>query len=350
MSARKEKKADLTLDPPLFTLEKNPDLEIFTFRMPSRIPLNSLDKLEFDLSGTEPCTFQAGDVKYKLQLGTDVENESFRVLVPKAKAKKADDKDSDDSDDDDNDEDEKYLQPASIPFSRHFNVLAITKEMTERIVAPRQDKAPANVDPMFRAYAHVPQKTGLKRRWMPLGVPVAAAAAEPKRAKRTATATPMKKQASLSKKQTATTPMKEESSPSKKQKGDSGKKSTTPRKEANGKRSEAKSAAAAAEPEKATTTGTTTTPMKKESSPSKKHKGDNGKKSTTPSKETSGKSSEAKPKRIKLEGEDTDGDATPLRKEDKKSAKKEKEAKKEAKREKKESKKKRKSSVKKEEE
>jgi hypothetical protein len=226
MSARKEKKADLTLDPPAFTLEdENPDLEIFTFRMPSRIPLNSLDKLEFDLSGTKPCTFQAGDAKYKLQLGTAVENESFRVLVPKAKAKKADDKDSDDSDDDD-DDDEKYLQPASIIFSRHFNVLATTKELNERTIAPHQDKAPANVDPMFRAYSHVPQKTGLKRRWMPLGVPVAAAcAAEPKRVKTTTK---------------TTTPIKKESSPSKKQKEDKGKKLTTPIKETNGKSSPAK--------------------------------------------------------------------------------------------------------------
>lgn len=246
MSARKAKAADLTMDPPVFTLEENPDLEIFTFRMPSRISLNSLDKLEFDLSGTKPCTFQAGGEKYKLQLGTAVENESFRVLVPKAKAKKADDKDSDDSDDDD-DEDEKFLQSASIPFSRHFNVLASTKEMTERIVAPRQDKAPANVDPMFRAYAHVPQKTGLKRRWMPLGVSVAEASAEPKQVKAATT-------------KTKTTPMKKESSPSKKQKGDKGKKASTPSKETNGTSSEAKAKRIKLEEE---TTDAGATPSKK---------------------------------------------------------------------------------------
>lgn len=286
MSARKEKKADLTLDPPAFTLEENPDLEIFTFRLPSRIPLQSLDKLEFDLSGTKPCTFQAGDVKYKLQLGTAVENESFRVLVPKAK--KAKDNDSDESDDSDDDDNKKFLQPASIPFSRHYNVLSTTKELTERIVAPRKDKAPANVDPMFRAYAHVPQKTGLKRRWMPLGVPaVAAGVAEPKQLKST------------------------------------------------------------------TTTTATATPMKKESSPSKHQNGDKGKKSksTTPTKEKNGTSSQAKPKRIKLEEDDSSdgGASSPLKKAEKKSAKKDKD-KKEAKKDKKESKKKRKSSIKKEEE
>jgi hypothetical protein len=179
MSARKEKKADLTLDPPAFTLEKNnPDLEIFTFRLPSTIPLNSLDQLELDLSGSataKPCRFQSGGAKYNLQLGTAVENESFRVLLPKAKAAKKDKDDSDDDDSDDDDDDDKHLQPATIPFTRHFNVVAATTALTERTLAPRQDKAPVAVDPMRRAYQHVPQITGLKRRWMPLGVPAAPA-------------------------------------------------------------------------------------------------------------------------------------------------------------------------------
>jgi hypothetical protein len=127
-----------------------------------------------ELSATDPASqhFESNGSKYTFQWGHPVENESFRLLLPKSKDEKAkkDDSDSDSDDDSDDDDDEQYyLYPTKIPFTRHVNVVEAVPLQAETELAPRIDNAPAAVVPIRRAYHHVPPKKGLKRRWMPLG-------------------------------------------------------------------------------------------------------------------------------------------------------------------------------------
>jgi hypothetical protein len=59
------------------------------------------------------------------------------------------------------------MQPTFRPFVRHFDVFADYERLTDLQVVPL--KGPAPVDKMRHAYASVPQRTGLKRRWFPAG-------------------------------------------------------------------------------------------------------------------------------------------------------------------------------------
>jgi hypothetical protein len=125
-----------------------------------------------------------------MTLGDTFENDTFRVLEPlsgrKKKNQRGDDDGSDsasasDSDDDnpnkkrkENDKDlddevmKKLLRPSSKPFTRHFNVLKAFTHMSETQMAPLNGPDP--IDPMRHAYEPIPQRMGLKRRWMPFGV------------------------------------------------------------------------------------------------------------------------------------------------------------------------------------
>jgi hypothetical protein len=72
----------------------------------------------------------------------------------------------------------KFLYPCRKPFARHFNVVKSFPKMSETQLAPLKGPEPAD-DAMRHAYAPIPQRKGLKRRWMPTGaetVPLAAAA------------------------------------------------------------------------------------------------------------------------------------------------------------------------------
>ena len=98
---------------------------------------------------------QSGDQKYGVVLGEAFENESFRVLV---------------------EGENKFMVPAMVPFAKHLNVAHYDaiKEVSHTDLAPGVDRAPTPIGPVRKAYSVVPQKTGLKRRWMPSGVPPAA--------------------------------------------------------------------------------------------------------------------------------------------------------------------------------
>ena len=205
----------LRLDPPKFSLGgdnssqngNNGELdsnryELWSFRLPASIPIQDLDGCELTVPATAAASAAGGILSapaaengkaaaaaaaassnnpfsfatkngdnYTLRWGHQVENESFRVLVPY--------KDGDDeSEDEDNDNNNKkqFLAPANAPFQRHINVVSVVEEVSETKLAPGMETAPKpNLvtrgipHQMRRAYQHVPQKTGLKRRWMPLG-------------------------------------------------------------------------------------------------------------------------------------------------------------------------------------
>lgn len=169
---------DKTLDPPTFRLPAT-DLsngnnenryELWTIRLPSAVDIQDLEgsSLQLDPSNPSSSNFESNGIKYSFQWGHSVENESFRVLVPAATAKDDSDESDSDSDEGGKKKKERYLIPLPTPFQRHLNVVtAVT--LSETDLAPRVDNAPTAIDDVRRAYAHVPQKTGLKRRWMPLG-------------------------------------------------------------------------------------------------------------------------------------------------------------------------------------
>lgn len=178
----------LQLDPPKFTVdENNEDLELWSFRLPVSLSVSALKGIKYHPSKGY-ATFSADGKEYRLQLMKDADMESFRVLVPQVtnKAKGGgkgenggddDDKSSSSSSDDDDDEEGEgadgettkgMLQPSKKAFSKHFQVLSSVPTLTESQLAPLEGPPPA--DKMRHAYAPVAQRTGLKRRWMPLGV------------------------------------------------------------------------------------------------------------------------------------------------------------------------------------
>lgn len=168
--------------------------ELWTFRVPSDMNVSDLDGVEINLKAISKNSNNGGmkinDGKFALTQGDSVENKNLRVLVPgDGKKKKKDDSssssDDDDSENSDSDDDSHkkkkkkvsfssnnkfLLHPSSKEFARHFNVNKVFSRKSEAQLAPRQ--GPESVDDTLRhAYCHIPQRTGLKRRWMPLGTP-----------------------------------------------------------------------------------------------------------------------------------------------------------------------------------
>jgi hypothetical protein len=212
---------ELALKPPKFTVSGNnaddsddgsdSNIELWTFRMEQGFPLQKLDGVKFNLKelqstgDTVRITTKNQKNKddeddkeeegYTMTVGETFENETFRVLEPlssinrktnQSSSSDSSDSDSDSSSDssdkkkrnqkkkdkqphmDDDDTMKKLLCPSSKPFTRHFNVLKAFTHMSETQMAPLQGPEPT--DPVRHAYAPIPQRKGLKRRWMPLGV------------------------------------------------------------------------------------------------------------------------------------------------------------------------------------
>ena len=167
--------------------DNDSNFELWTFRVPSEMNIKDLHGVELVLNGdNKKSTIQQINDKFTLKQGESVENHNFRVLVNGNNGSGKDDdsnsssSSSSDSDDDDdkttNTTAPKYLlHPSSKTFTRHFNVnSALYTKKTEMELAPRNGPKPsfANDGTTLRhAYSSIPQRTGMKRRWMPLGVP-----------------------------------------------------------------------------------------------------------------------------------------------------------------------------------
>ena len=149
-----------TLDVPTFALPLNEErYELWTIRMPSSLPLNDIHELSFSLPTEDnPSIIQTREnatashaSNYAFQWGHVVENESFRLLVPDT----AKNEDS---------EEHQWMRTAPWTFQKHLNVVVVPSlavNSTETTVEHAVERR--------RAYAPVPQKTGLKRRWSPFG-------------------------------------------------------------------------------------------------------------------------------------------------------------------------------------
>merc|ERR1712238_600647 len=161
---------------------------------------NKNNKMKSTTNGGTSSTIKIND-KFTLTQGESHENETFRVLIPgpsggngkskrRSRKKNSDGSSSDDDDDSTNsnsssssDEDDKdnndkvkdntrqfMLHPSSKRFTRHFNVnSALIPKRTEMELAPLIGPKPVD-DTLRHAYSSIQQRTGMKRRWMPLGV------------------------------------------------------------------------------------------------------------------------------------------------------------------------------------
>lgn len=132
------------LVPPSFALPQDmEDYELWTVRLPHDIDVEQLQNMELDMSNPSSlASFQANDVDYGLREGGASENAQFRLLLRH--------------------DDDTFLRPNERPFDRHVNVTATIGETLDTDLAPR-------FDGIRRSYSHVPQASGLKRRFMPPG-------------------------------------------------------------------------------------------------------------------------------------------------------------------------------------
>lgn len=149
--------------------------ELWTVRLPPNVHVNDLDgkKLSLNaatatsgavtrLQGTAVTDEGDGLLDLMFQTGHAAENQSLRLLLKKQI-----------HEEDDNDDDDDLLHPCSKPFTRHFTVAhSLPSSVScETDQAPRLENAPEPAKDLSvrRAYAYVPQRNGLKRRWIPIG-------------------------------------------------------------------------------------------------------------------------------------------------------------------------------------
>ena len=150
--------------------------ELWTFRIPSSMNVSDLNgvELDSDVIGSNKSKRNNGmkinDGKFAVSRGDSVENENFRVLVPNQQQHDSDDDDSS-SDNSDSESNKFLLRPSRRAFTKHFNVhsTALLRK-SEAELAPLVGPEPTGDDVLRHAYSRIPQKKGLKRRWMPLGV------------------------------------------------------------------------------------------------------------------------------------------------------------------------------------
>jgi DNA-directed RNA polymerase I subunit RPA34.5 len=155
--------------------------ELWTVRIPSSVQLQDLEDCtipihpnnhyngdRFEASTNTTTNGTTDTSKYQFLEGHTVENESFRLLTTDPN----DDNDNNNSNTSStsNNRTSNILRPSSVMFQKHYNVIrtpssstATTTNSTTFLPPPPQQR---------HAYAPVPQKTGLKRRWVPFGTTV----------------------------------------------------------------------------------------------------------------------------------------------------------------------------------
>lgn len=142
----------LQLDPPTFALPAGDDIELWSIRMPISVDHEALNGMKFSVDKKNMGSLKSSKgEKYGVVLGDTFESDSFRLLV----------------------EDGDFLVPSDVTFTKHLNIIHAdaVNVVKQTDLAPGIDRAPKPVDPVRKAYSVVPQKSGLKRRWMPPGLP-----------------------------------------------------------------------------------------------------------------------------------------------------------------------------------
>jgi DNA-directed RNA polymerase I subunit RPA34.5 len=149
-----DKKDPLKIPPSNFCLpEDDSEYEIWTFRLPVSLDHNALNGIKLSLDKKVIGTTENNGKSYGIVEVDGIQQESFRVLVKEENA--------------------NYMVP--VPIQRHWTLVQkdSLQEAPQTILAPGIDRAPVPVESICKAYTPIPQKSGLKRRWMPSGCPSA---------------------------------------------------------------------------------------------------------------------------------------------------------------------------------
>ena len=198
-----EKETDESLleVPPTFQLPNDFEsnrkrYELWSVRVPVHFDMNCLDNVELSIAspqkqqqqqnsekrgitssvGQNISEFQVNNTMHAITSGHLMESEHFRILHPKQTMK--DESDNDDSDDDDDGSKKKkedsssfVMTPIPFVFDKQIHIAEIPSYgETETDIAPSTECAiKPDVSKMRIAYSDIPQATGLKRRWNPIG-------------------------------------------------------------------------------------------------------------------------------------------------------------------------------------
>lgn len=140
--------------------------ELWSVRLPADLPLKALDKLNSEQDGNWPENSLSTTIVFKGRKGDSddgtnstswhftsaSETSHCRLFITR-------------------EDDDQSLYPVPHKFDRHVTIVPTTalQEISDLNVAPPIEQAPSPVEDVRHAYAPVPQKQHLKRRWKPLG-------------------------------------------------------------------------------------------------------------------------------------------------------------------------------------
>jgi len=157
-SEEESREAEEYVDPmrlktPVFSLPNNDDYELWTIRLPGDVDISALDGVELTMGARDMGEIRCGDDTYGFTMSDSGENGLSRILINNGK--------------------KGMMNPSKKTFAKHISVVHENslKEILGTDLAPGIDRAPKPVDYVRHAYSAVPQKKGLKRRWMPMGSP-----------------------------------------------------------------------------------------------------------------------------------------------------------------------------------
>ena len=127
--------------------------------------------------GQHISEFQVHNTMHAITSGHLIESEHFRMLHPKQTMKNESSDDDDDSDDSSSSKNKKdssssfVMTPIPFVFDKQIHISEIPSYgETETDIAPSTEGAvKPDVSKMRIAYSDIPQATGLKRRWNPIG-------------------------------------------------------------------------------------------------------------------------------------------------------------------------------------
>ena len=166
--------------PPPGLISDRSRFKLCSVRVPSSFDVSALDGLKLDLEdhkqsqqqGTVMAKFDFDGRPHGLVRGHPVESETFRLLVRAADGTSSDGDGDNDGDNDGESGRLRTMRPLPLRFDWHMNLSDLSgRDRIDVELAPGAERAPvpSKKEALRVAYAHVPQRTGLRRRWIPAG-------------------------------------------------------------------------------------------------------------------------------------------------------------------------------------
>ena len=150
--------------------QENHRYELWTLRVPSSVYLPDLNDCSIPILQNVETFQTTSTTNYQFLEGQPVENESFRLLTTANE-----DVDSTTAETTTN----ETLRPSSLSFQKHFNVVMIPSSSPNNTKSNTPSLPQQQQQQHRHAYAPVPQKKGLKRRWLPFGTIATAVIPQP---------------------------------------------------------------------------------------------------------------------------------------------------------------------------